>query len=66
MERTKAERTPCPICGKADYEWGVLSGQHNYVADGSGVLARIFVVPKSIETRRCRLCGNLQLFKANP
>lgn len=53
---------PCPICGSADYVWGVTVGespsQRLYTRpDGAG-----WGEGKKMVTRECQLCGNVQLF----
>lgn len=62
MEQEKRTEQPCPICGKAEYAWGRLEGQLAHVPDDSGVMAKIFPWPQSVQTRICAGCGNLQLF----
>ena len=57
---------PCPVCGSTEYEWGTLGSSYitNFVAESDGWFARSFsqVMGTKSAARRCKKCGNLQLF----
>ena len=56
----------CLICGQCDYEWGTLGMSQfaNFVANDDGWCARSFshIMGTQSVARRCKNCGNLQLF----
>ncbi len=49
---------PCIICGSIDYEWGKL-------ADGGFTQSALLGMGRP-DARRCRACGNVQLFHQPP
>ena len=47
----------CPICQATHFEWGLLNPINNYLQYKSGAS-----IGKSVRTRRCLTCDNLQFF----
>jgi predicted RNA-binding Zn-ribbon protein involved in translation (DUF1610 family) len=53
---------PCPVCGQADYVWGLTVGE--------GPTQRLYIRPdesgwgegKILYTRECLSCGNVLMF----
>lgn len=56
-KRSKQNQS-CPICSGVRFEWGMLYRQDNFLLYQSNTKSN----GKSIRTRRCLNCDNLQLF----
>ena len=67
--KKQRSETPCGVCGKTEYEWGIVRADQlawlpdsaevvKKVADTEG-LPRLLTI---LRARRCEGCGNVQLF----
>ena len=54
--------TPCLICGKQEFEWGVLAPIQNFFSDEEPFVRRLTRMKSKTRVRCCLSCGNLQHF----
>ncbi|RKY19290.1 MAG: hypothetical protein DRQ55_11085 [Planctomycetota bacterium] len=71
MWRSRVEGQ-CPICGTAEYDWGLLRGHleltfvgrpHPFSGQFAFLAQALMCGGDSARVRRCRGCRNLQLFQ---
>ena len=54
---------PCPICKAETFVWGQMRAQGLvFLEEDSPWLKKTFARGTSMTARRCKLCGNVQLF----
>ena len=56
---------PCPLCAGAEFAWGHLDGDHAvmFKSGERSVLEMVTGLGREpVRARKCRRCGNLQLF----
>jgi hypothetical protein len=63
MEYRDLIRQPCPSCGSTHFAWGRFAefDDARYYEDG-GFVHNLTSPAFEVRARRCRDCGNLQLF----
>ena len=55
--------TPCPVCGKGEFQWGHLYGQGlTFQPDGTSGLSKAFRFGTKMRARLCSSCRNIQIF----